>query len=61
MVETHWKVTLDYLEKMISGILFAEVCKLSLAHDKALQENKQLKTDKVEKNKHFKAHNFKIG
>ena len=26
-----------------------------------LQENRQLETDKVEKNKHFKAHNFKVG
>ena len=26
-----------------------------------MQENRQLKTDKVEKNKHFKAHNFKVG
>ena len=32
-----------------------------LAHAKALQENTQLKTDKVEKNKHLKGHNFKIG
>ena len=32
-----------------------------LAHAKALQENKQLKTDKVEKNKHSKAFDFKIG
>ena len=42
-------------------ILFTEICKLWLAHAKALQENRQLKTDKVEKNKHFKAHDFKIG
>ena len=31
------------------------------AHIKALQESRQLKTDKVKKNKHFKAHNFKVG
>ena len=31
------------------------------AHAKHLQENRLLKTEKVEKNKHFKAHNFKIG
>ena len=42
-------------------ILFAEICKLWLAHAKALQENRQLNTDKVEKNKHFKAQDFKIG
>ena len=42
-------------------ILFAEIHKVWLAHAKALQESRQLKTDKVEKNKHFKAHDFKIG
>ena len=42
-------------------ILFADICKLWLAHPKALRGNRQLKTDKVEENKHFKAHNFKIG
>ena len=26
----------------------------------ALEENRQLKTEKVEKNKHFKAHDFKV-
>ena len=67
MVETHWQVTLDYSRKIRylgddKGLnLFAEICKLWLAHAEALQENRQLKTDKVEKNKHFKAHNFKIG
>ena len=42
-------------------ILFSEICKLRLAYAEALQENRQLKTDKVEKNKHVKGHNFKIG
>ena len=32
-----------------------------LAHAKSLQETRQLKADKVEKNQHFKAHNFIIG
>ena len=41
-------------------ILLTEVCKLLLAHAKALQENRQLKTDEVEKNKHFNAHDFRI-
>ena len=42
-------------------ILFPEICKLWSAHTRALQESRQLKTDKVEKNKHFKAHDFKVG
>ena len=42
-------------------ILFTEVHKLWSAHAKALQENRQLKTEKVEKNKHFKAHRLKVG
>ena len=41
-------------------ILFTETHMLWLAHAKALQENRQLETDKVKKNKHFKAHDFKI-
>ena len=41
-------------------ILFAEIHKLWLANAKALQEGRQLKTDKVKKNKHFKAHDFKV-
>ena len=76
MVDTHWKVALDNLEKMgiymnilfirylgddKGLILFTELCKLWLAHAKALQENIQLKTVKVEKHKHFKAHDLKIG
>ena len=43
------------------SFLFAEICKLWSAHTKSLQENRLLKTEKVEKNKHFKADNFKIG
>ena len=31
------------------------------AHTRALQESRQLKTEKVKKNKCFKAHNFKVG
>ena len=42
-------------------ILFAEICKLWSAHIKSLQENRLLKTEKVKNNKHFKAHNFKVG
>ena len=50
-----------YLGNNKGLILFTEICKLWWAHAKSLQENRQLKTDKVEKNKHFKAHDFKIG
>ena len=35
-------------------ILFAEICKLWSAHTKGLEEGRQLKTEKVEKNKHYK-------
>ena len=42
-------------------ILFIKLCKLWSAHAKSLNENRLLKTEKVEKNKHFKAHEFKIG
>ena len=42
-------------------ILFTEIRKLWLAHATGLQENRQLRTDRVEENKNFKAHNFKIG
>ena len=60
MVETCQKATHYYLGKdhiRYLGndkglILFAEIHKLWLAHAKA---------DKVKKNKHFKAHDFKIG
>ena len=51
----------DHIRYLGNGkglILFAEICKLWLAHAKALQESRQLKTDKVEKNK---PHNFKFG
>ena len=41
-------------------ILFTEICKLWSAHATALQENRQLRTDWVKKNKNFKAHDFKI-
>ena len=42
-------------------IIFAEIHKLWSAHTKDLQENRQLRTDWDEKNKNFKAHNFKLG
>ena len=42
-------------------ILFAELCKLWLAHAKSLLENRLLKTETVERNKNFKSHNFKVG
>ena len=42
-------------------ILFAEIHKLWSAHSKSLQENRLLKTEIVEKNKHFKTHNLKMG
>ena len=42
-------------------ILFTEIHKLCLAHTKALQENRQLRTDRVKRNKNFMAHHFKIG
>ena len=57
MVETCWEGCTGLLGKSY----FAEICKLWLNHAKALQENRQLKTDEVEKNKHFKARDFKIG
>ena len=41
-------------------ILFAELHKLWSVHTKSLQENRLLKTEKVEKNKTFKVHNFKV-
>ena len=42
-------------------ILFAELCKLWLSLAKSLQENRLLKTETLEWNKHFKSHNFKVG
>ena len=42
-------------------ILFAKWCKLWLSHAKSLQENRLLKTDALEHNKHFKLHKFKVG
>ena len=55
------KGDIRYLGDEKGLILFIEIHRLWLAHAKALQENRQLKTDKVKRNKHFKAHNFKIG
>ena len=54
------KGSIRYLGDNKGLILFAELFNLWSAHAKALQENRQLKTEKVEKNKHFKAHNFKV-
>ena len=42
-------------------ILFAELCKLWLSHAKSLQENRLLKSETLECNKHFKSCNFKVG
>ena len=42
-------------------ILFAELCKLWLTHAKSLQENRLLKNDTLECNKHFKSHHFNVG
>ena len=41
--------------------LFAELCKLWLSHAKSLQENRLLKTEALEHNKHFKSHECKVG
>ena len=42
-------------------ILFAELCNLWLSHAKSLQENRLLKTETLEQNKHFTSHEFKVG
>ena len=42
-------------------ILLTKLCKLWLSHAKSLQENRLLKTDALEHNKHFKSHEFKVG
>ena len=42
-------------------ILFAELHKLWLSHAKNLQENRLLKTETTEWNKHFKSYNFEVG
>ena len=49
----HGETNIRHLGDDKGLILFTEIHKLWLAHAKALQENRQ--------NKHFKAHNFKIG
>ena len=61
LTELLGKGEIRYLGDDKGLVFFTEICKLWLAHAKALQENRQLKTEKVEKNKHFKAHGFKIG
>ena len=55
------KGSIRYLGDDKGLILFAEIHKLWAAHTKALEENRQLKTEKMEKNEHFKAHDFKVG
>ena len=42
-------------------IPFAKLHKLWLTHAKSLQENRLLKTDALECNKHFKSNEFKVG
>ena len=42
-------------------ILFAKLHKLWLSHAKSLQENRLLKTEALEYNKHFNLHEFKVG
>ena len=42
-------------------ILFAKLHKLWLSHAKSLQENRLLKTEALQHNKHFKSHEFKVG
>ena len=42
-------------------ILLAKLHKLWLTYAKSLQENRLLKTDTLECNKHFKSHHFKVG
>ena len=54
------KDTIRYLGNDKGLILFTEISKLLSAHAKALKEGRQLKTEKVKKNKHFKAHDFKV-
>ena len=55
------KGSIRYLGDDKGLILFPEILKLWSAHAKALEENRQLKTENVNKNKHFKAHDFKVG
>ena len=42
-------------------ILFPELHKLWSSHAKSLEENRLLKTDALEHNKHLKLHKFKVG
>ena len=54
----HWilgKNDIRYLGDDKGLHLFAEICKLWLADANALQENRQLKTDKVEKKQAFQS------
>ena len=56
-----WKGHIQNLGDDKGLILFTEICELWSAHAKTLQESRQLKTEKVKKNKCFKGHNFKVG
>ena len=47
------KSNIRYLGNDRGLILFTKICKLWLAHAKALQQNRHLKTDNIEKNKHL--------
>ena len=52
--------SIRYLSNNKGLILFTKLHKLWSAHAKSLQENRLLKTEIVKKNKHFKAHDFKV-
>ena len=59
-IELPGKNDIMYLSDDKGFILFTEICKLWSASAKALQENIPLRTDWVEKNKNFKAQDFRI-
>ena len=50
--------SIRYLGDNKGLILFTKLCRLWSAHTKSLQVNRLLKTEKVEKSKNFKSHNF---
>ena len=54
-------VDIRYIGNDKGLILFAKLHKLWLTHAKSLQDNRLLKTDALECNKHFKSHKFKVG
>ena len=53
--------SIRYLGDDKGPILFTKLHKLWSAHAQSLQENRLLKTEKFEKSKNFKSHNFKVG